>query len=173
VVETGYAEAAQSFYSGLTGMMLTGPNAIGIIYAQNPELRGKIGSVKTPKDVNYASTLVLDGYAVNAKSKNKDAAARWMKFLYNDENTLTFITVTSRIPVKKSLTSMPALNTPAYKGFIESLEYCYPSPLYAGSSEINDIIGEAYQDTIANGMSIDAAADRAYQKALAVLARYK
>jgi maltose-binding protein MalE len=46
-------------------------------------------------------------------------------------------------------------------------------PEHPGFPEIQDVIGEAYQNTIANGMSIDEAASRAQQRALAVIKKYE
>jgi ABC-type glycerol-3-phosphate transport system substrate-binding protein len=173
VVETGYPEAAQSFASGLTGMMITGPNAVGTIYNQNPELKGKIGSTLIPKDVQHISTLGQNGYSFNPKSKNKDAFVRWLKFMHSDANSLYFNSVSGRTPTRKSLTNSPELNTPAMKGFADSLNYCYMLPEHPGLAEIYDAIGEAYQNTIANGMSIDQASAQAQQKALAVIKKYE
>jgi ABC-type glycerol-3-phosphate transport system substrate-binding protein len=173
VVETGYPEAAQSFASGLTGMMITGPNAVGTIYSQNPELKGKIGSVLIPKDIQHISTFGQNGYSFNPKSKNKDAFVRWLTFFSSDSNSLYFNNISGRTPTKKSLANSPELSTPAMKGFVEALNYCYMLPEHPGFPEIQDLIGEAYQNTIANGMSIDEAASRAQQRALAVIKKYE
>jgi multiple sugar transport system substrate-binding protein len=173
VVETGYPEAAQSFASGLTGMMITGPNAVGTIYNQNPELRGKIGSVLIPKDVQHVSTFGQNGYSFNPKSKNRDAFVRWLMFFTSDSNSIYFNNISGRTPTKKSLSDSPELNTPAMKGFVEALNYCYMLPEHPGFPEIQDVIGEAYQNTIANGMSVDEAASRAQQRALAVIKKYE
>jgi ABC-type glycerol-3-phosphate transport system substrate-binding protein len=173
VVETGYPEAAQSFASGLTGMMITGPNAVGTIYNQNPELRGKIGSALIPKDMQHVSTFGQNGYSFNPKSRNKDAFVRWLTFFTSDSNSLYFNNISGRTPTKKSLSNSPELNTPAMKGFAEALNYCYMLPEHPGFPEIQDLIGEAYQNTIANGMSIDEASSRAQQRALAVIKKYE
>jgi ABC-type glycerol-3-phosphate transport system substrate-binding protein len=173
VVQTGYPEAAQTFASGLTGMMITGPNAVGTIYNQNPDLKGKIGSVLIPKDVQHVSTLGQNGYSLNPKSKNRDAYGRWLRYMHSDENCLYFNNISGRTPTKKSLGDSPELKTPAMKGFVEALNYTYMLPEHPGFPEIQDIIGEAYQNTIANGMSIDAASANAQQRALAVIKKYE
>ena len=172
VVETGYPEAANSFASGLTGMMITGPNAVGTIYVQNPDLRGKIGSVVIPKDTNHASTLVQNGYSLNPKSKGRDAFVKWQNFMTSDINCIYFNNISGRIPTKKSLSNAPELNTPAMKGFVEALNYSYMLPLHPGFAEIQDVVAEAYQNTIAKGMSVDQAAAIAQERALAVIKKY-
>lgn len=173
VIETGYPEAAQTFASGLTGMMITGPNAVGTIYVQNPDLKGKIGSVPIPKDVQHASTLVQNGYSLNSKSGKQGAFVRWQNFMQQDANSLNFNTISGRIPTKKSLSNAPELNTPAMKGFVEALNYSYMLPLHPGFAEIQDVVGEAYQNTIANGMSVEQASSIAQQRALAVIKKYE
>ena len=173
VIETGYPEAAQSFASGLTGMMITGPNAVGTIYVQNPDLKGKIGSVPIPRDVQHASTMVQNGYSVNPKSSKKDAYVKWMNFVTNDANSISFNAISGRIPTKKSLSSAPELSTPAMKGFVEAMNYTYMLPLHPGFAEIQDVVAEAYQNTIALGMSVDQASALAEQRALAVIRKYQ
>ena len=44
ITEVDYPTAANYFAMGYTSMFLTGPNALGVAYANNPELKGKLGS---------------------------------------------------------------------------------------------------------------------------------
>lgn len=173
VIETGYPEASQSFASEKTAMMITGPNAIGTIYAQNPSLQGKIGSAVIPKDVEHVSTLGLNGYTINPQSDKKDAVVKWMKYLTSNENALYFNSISGRTPVKKALGDSEELKTVAMKGFVESLNYTYQLPGHPGFPEIQDIVGEAYQNTIANGMSIEEASAHAQERAIAVIQKYQ
>jgi ABC-type glycerol-3-phosphate transport system substrate-binding protein len=173
VIETGYPEASQQIASGLAGMMITGSNAIGTIYAQAPELRGKLGSCLIPRDMNHYSQLGLNGYAIYAKSRNKQAAARWIKFMYQDDNMLGFITVSGRTPTKPALANAAEFKTPAFEGYLEAEQWAQPLPLHPGYNELSDVMGEAYQNTIANGMSIDEAAARAQQRVLAIIKKYE
>ena len=46
ITEVDYPTAANYFAMGYTSMFLTGPNALGVAYANNPELKGKLGSFK-------------------------------------------------------------------------------------------------------------------------------
>jgi ABC-type glycerol-3-phosphate transport system substrate-binding protein len=173
VIETGYPEASQQIASGLAGMMITGSNAIGTIYAQAPELRGKLGSCLIPKNMSHYSQLGLNGYAIYAKSKNKQAAAQWIKFMYQDDNMLGFITVSGRTPTKLALANAAEFKTPAFEGYLEAEKWAQPLPLHPGYNELSDVMGEAYQNTIANGMSIDEAAARAQQRVLAIIKKYE
>lgn len=172
VIETGYPEAAQNFASGKVGMMITGPNAIGTIYAQNPDLKGKLASCPIPKQVQHVTTLAQMGYSVSVDSPNKEAVADYLRFLTSDENMLAWNELSGRTPVKKSLGDSEQLQTPAMKGFVDALQYCYSLPEHPGFSEVQNIVGEAYQNTIANGMSIDEASENAAKQVQEVINKY-
>jgi maltose-binding protein MalE len=93
--------------------------------------------------------------------------------MFNDQNTLYFITTSGRTPTKPTLANAPELKTPAFTGFLEAENYCYTLPLHPGYTEVTDVLGEAYQNTIANGMSIDEAASRAQQRIQAIIKKYE
>lgn len=63
ITEVDYATAANYFSMGYTSMMLTGSNAIGVAYANNPELKGKIGSFPIPGE-HSGTMLNAEGYAL-------------------------------------------------------------------------------------------------------------
>mgnify|MGYP000411719551 FL=1 len=73
ITEVDYATAANYFAMGYTSMMLTGSNAIGVAYANNPELKGKIGSFPIPGEHcwNYAECRGSMRFAVMQKRKRR------------------------------------------------------------------------------------------------------
>lgn len=67
ITEVDYPTAANYFAMGYTSMFMTGSNALGVAYANNPDLKGKLGSFKLPGD--YPGTMLgTEGYAVSASS---------------------------------------------------------------------------------------------------------
>ncbi len=45
-------------------------------------------------------------------------------------------------------------STPAYKGFVDCIQYALPYQAYSGYSEVQDIMGESYNSML-SGVSID------------------
>lgn len=172
VIETGYPEAAQSFASGKVGMMISGPNAIPTIYDQNPDLKGKIACCPLPKDEKHISSLAQIGYAICKDSPNKEAVADYLRFITEDENSIAWNKVSGRVPVKKSLTETAKQVEPVMQDFSNLIPYCYYLPEYPGLSEIEDIMAESYQNTIANGISVEDASNTAAEKVQNVLKKY-
>lgn len=56
ITEVDYPTAANYFAMGYTSMFMTGSNALGVAYANNPDLKGKLGSFKLPGD--YPGTML-------------------------------------------------------------------------------------------------------------------
>ena len=57
ITEVDYATAANYFAMGYTSMMLSGSNAIGVAYANNPELKGNIRDYATINELICLSNM--------------------------------------------------------------------------------------------------------------------
>lgn len=99
ITEVDYATAANYFAMGYTSMMLTGSNAIGVAYANNEELKGKIGSFPIPGDA-AGTMLNAEGYALcsSASDEQKTAAVDFLKFFTNNDSDLMFWQSSGKIP---------------------------------------------------------------------------
>lgn len=99
ITEVDYATAANYFSMGYTSMMLTGSNAIGVAYANNPELKGKIGSFPIPGE-HSGTMLNAEGYALcsYAEEEEKKAAVDFLKFFTNNDSELMFWQSSGKIP---------------------------------------------------------------------------
>jgi multiple sugar transport system substrate-binding protein len=151
VIETGFPEAASLMASNKVAMLISGPNALGTIITQNPELKGKLYSVPIPMKEKHTATFGLLGYSISAKSKNKEAVADYLKFLLNNENVLKYTEKTGPLPTKVELGSSPSLSTPDKAGFMKALQYAYHAPTISTYSQFYDIVAEAYQKILASG----------------------
>ncbi|TBL70093.1 ABC transporter substrate-binding protein [Paenibacillus thalictri] len=167
VTETGFPEAASLIATGKAGMIISGPNAIGTILSQNPDLKGKLYSAPIPKKEKNSATFGLLGYSVSEASKNKEAVADYLKFLVNKENALKMNESTGYLPTKADVGQSQQLSTPEKAGFVKALTFAYSAPTLSTYSQFYDIVAEAYQSMLASGSKITAddaakkAADRA------------
>lgn len=170
VVETGYPEAVALFASGKAAMIITGSNAIGAITTQVPELKGKLASmpnIAVERGVSTAAGFAF--YITTQDPKQQQAAAEFIKYILNPENSIAFSELTGRLPVRKEtvnderVTSMPEL-----QGFLKALEHVYIPPAIPGYGEINDILGEAYQSVFTGMATVEEAAAKAQSRAQAI-----
>ena len=148
VAQNSYGENIALMASGKTGMMITGPHSIGAVLAQNPELKGKLGSVPIPMGVEHASTTAAQGYMINAGSDNKAAAVKYIEFLMNEDNQARWTEVTGRLAVSKAAAENPVLNSPAFAGFLEAVDYIRDTPTAAYYNEVRDVMGRIYQEML-------------------------
>lgn len=175
VTETGFPEAASLMASGKTAMLISGPNALGTIISQNPDLKGKLYSIPIPMKEKHSATFGLLGYSISAKSPNKEAIADYFKFLVNEENSLKYTDGTGTLPTKLKLASTPSLNGKDKAGFVKALEYAYHAPTISSYSQFYDIVAEAYQSILATGskVTVDDAMKKAATRANELISQEK
>ncbi|WP_141335783.1 sugar ABC transporter substrate-binding protein [Paenibacillus sp. tmac-D7] len=165
VTETGFPEAASMLASGKAAMLISGPNALGTIISQNPDMKGKLYSAPIPMKEKHSATFGLLGYSISATSKNKEVAADYLKYLLNNENALKFTEATGPLPTKAQLASSPSLSAPDKAGFVKALQYAYHAPTISTYSQFYDIVAESYQVLLASNSKVTA--DEAMKKAAA------
>ncbi len=154
LTETGYPEAAAYFAQEKTGLMITGSNALGAILSDNPNLKGKLGSLPIPKGERHVCQLQTSGIAITTACKNPEVFADFLMFITSQEVAVNFALNSGRFPVVQALADDPAFDDPMYQGFMDAAQYSYPPQLFGGNGELLDIIGEAYT-TMLSGTSLD------------------
>lgn len=173
VTETGFPEAATLMATEKVAMLISGPNALGAIYAKNPSLKGKLYSTPIPKKVNHAANFGVFGYSISAKSKHQAEAAEYLKFLVNKENSLRWNALSGRLPTRLDVAQDQQLNTPEMKGFTEALKYYYSVPDFSTYDQLYDIVAEGYQAMIATGATADTVAKNAEGRANKLISQEK
>lgn len=170
VIETGYPEAVALFTSGQAAMIITGSNAIGAITTQVPELKGKLASMPNIPVERSVSMAGGFGFFVTAQDPAEQAAAiEYIKYFINEENSLNYAELTGRPPVRlEAMNSDRVKNMPEMAGFLKALENVWVSPTIEGYSEINDILGEAYQSVFTGQATVEEASARAGERAQAI-----
>lgn len=153
--ETGYPEASSYFAQEQTGLMISGSNAIGAIISANPELDGKLASVPIPAEERHVTGVQTSGYAITTACEHPEVLADYLKFMTEKENAIDFALQSGRLPVTKEALADEAFQTPAFQGFIDSIQYSIPQPAFPAYTEVLDVMGESYNTMIGNGVSIE------------------
>lgn len=170
--ETGYPEAVTYFANEQAGMIISGSNALGAIVSQNPELDGKLASVPMPSQERHVTNLQVSGYSITTACEHPQEMADFLKFMAQKENAIAFAAQTGRMPVVNDALQDEMFNTPAYKGFVDCIQYALPYPAYSGYSEVQDIMGESYNSML-SGVSIDDAMAQVESRINTLLAETK
>jgi ABC-type glycerol-3-phosphate transport system substrate-binding protein len=164
--QTSYAEAVALMASDKAAMMVTGPHSIGAITAQNPELEGKLAGAPLPSapGKQTASVLGMLGFSISNKSKNKDAAAKYVEYVLNKQNQLTWNEKTGRLPVRTDAAGDPQVQRPELKGFLQAQQYAFALPKVAYYPRLQVIAAEGYQSVISGKTDGQQAATEAAAK---------
>ena len=161
ITEVDYATAANYFAMGYTSMMLTGSNAIGVAYANNEELKGKIGSFPIPGDA-AGTMLNAEGYALcsSASDEQKTAAVDFLKFFTNNDSDLMFWQSSGKIPATTEAQKAEYITGDDYKGYLQTIENgCIAPTTFAGISGLKSLLGDAYSSVFSGEATNEEAAD--------------
>lgn len=146
ITEVDYPTSANYFAMGYTSMFLTGPNALGVTYASNPDLKGKLASFKVPGD--YPGTMLgVEGYAVSshATDAQKQAAVDFLTFFTGHDKEMQFWQSSGKIPTTLAGQQADYLAGEDYAGFLQQIEDgCRPTMAFAGVSGLKSALGNAY-----------------------------
>lgn len=164
--QTSYGEAVSLMASDKAAMMITGPHSIGAITAQNPALAGKLAGVPLPHAAGQkpASSLGMLGFSISNQSKNKEAAAQYLKFILNKKNQLAWNAATGRIPSRTDAAMDPQIQRDELKGFLEAQNFAFKMPNVPYYASLQVIAAEGYQAVIAGKSSPEQAAKEAAEK---------
>lgn len=146
ITEVDYATSANYFAMGYTNMFLTGPNALGVAYANNPDLEGKLASFTMPGD-HPGTMLNVEGYAMssNASEGEKAIAAEFLTYFTSHDTEMQFWQASGKIPSTLEGQKVSYLNGEDYAGFLKQIENgCLPTITFPGVSGMKSALGDAY-----------------------------
>jgi multiple sugar transport system substrate-binding protein len=156
--QDAYAECVAHIANGKAFMMISGPHTIGAVLAQNPALKGKLAGAPLPKGDRIVSTSGLYGFSISSKSKNKDAAVQYIKFILEKDNAMQFMSLTGRIPTRQETGgSAEVAKNETFKGFIEAIPYIVQAAPAAYWSKLGDPIATTYQAIILQNAPVEKA----------------
>lgn len=161
VLQTSFPEAVTEFSTDKVAMMITGPNGIGAILAQNPKLSGLLASAPLPAAAGEKSATVLGqgGWAISATSKHKKEAAEYIKYFLSKDNQVAWNLVTGRLPVRTDAAESPLVNRPELEGYLKSIDGAFQLPAVPYYPNVQIIAAKAYQAVISGTPAADAAKD--------------
>ena len=161
ITEVNYSTAANYFAMGYTSMFLTGPNALGVAYSSNPDLRGKLGSFKIPGE--YSGTMLgAEGYAISsyASDAEKQAAYEFIKFFATADTEYKFWQSSGKIPAVKAGQSVEFITGEDYEGFLQQIaDGCRPTLTFPGIAGLKGVLGDAYSAVFSGEMTNEQAVD--------------
>lgn len=146
ITQVDYPTAANYFAMGYTNMMMTGSNAIGVAYASNKDLKGKIGSFTIPGSQS-GTMLNTEGYALckNAKEEEKAAAVEFLKFFSTNDKDLMFWQASGKIPATTEGEKAAYISGEDYAGYLETIKKgCHESVNFPGMNGVKTQLGQAY-----------------------------
>ncbi len=159
ITEVDYPTAANYFAMGYTNMFMTGSNALGVAYSNNPDLKGKLGSFKLPGD--YPGTMLgTEGYAVSsyADDGEKAAAVDFLRFFVENDKDMGFWQSSGKIPATTEGQKAEYITGDDYAGYLAQIaDGCRPTVAFAGVSGLKSALGDAYASVFSGEQSNDAA----------------
>ncbi len=165
ITEVDYATAANYFAMGYTSMMLGGSNAIGVAYANNPELKGNIGSFRIPGE-EAGTMLNAEGYALCSKADEaeKEAAVEFLKFFSTNDDELMFWQASGKIPATVEGQKAEYISGDDYKGYLDTVAAGCLAPInFAGFSGLKSALGDAYSAVFAGEKTNEEAVEDFYE----------
>lgn len=146
ITEVDYATSANYFAMGYTNIFLTGSNALGVAYANNPELTGKLGSFPMPGDAP-GTMLNAEGYAMSAHASDeqKAAATQFLTFFTSNDSEMKFWNASGKIPSTLEGQTVAYLAGEDYAGYLQQIEKgCRPTMTFPGVAGLKSALGNAY-----------------------------
>lgn len=146
ITEVDYATAANYFAMEYTSMILSGSNALGVAYANNEALKGKLGSFPIPGD--YPGTMLnAEGYALCSKADDaqKAAAVEFLKFFTSNDPELKFWQSSGKIPSTIEGQKVDYITGEDYAGYLGTVAAgCREVLNFPGMSGLKTLLGDAY-----------------------------
>lgn len=137
-------------------------------YAYMPAFEGYEDKVATPTGSWH--------FGINAASKNKDAAADFIKFFSIGEGSDLWLLANGDVPARKAVLDkvISDENEPVYLkiGAYEAANTSYPRALTPGFSEYQTVMNATWED-VRNGADVKDALDNAVAELTTIMEKYK
>jgi multiple sugar transport system substrate-binding protein len=157
-----------AFVEGKLGMVITGPWLAKRLATEAPNLGYGLSAIPyqtTPTTLAAQDTLILFKQA-----ENKEAAWKFVEFLYADKYRLEYALGDGVLPEKISVAQNSQITeNPAYSFFMEKLPTGKFEPLNVKSANISTVVAEALQSAYRNEISPTEALNAAAAKVLQML----
>jgi multiple sugar transport system substrate-binding protein len=157
-----------AFVEGKLGMVITGPWLARRLETDAPKL--EYGLANIPYQTTPITLATMDTLILFKQSENKEAARKFIEFLYKDEYRLNYAVTEGVLPEKISVAQNSQIaENPIYNFFMENLPDGRFEALNVKSADISTIVAEAMHAIYQNKMSPTEALDLAAAKVLQIL----
>ncbi len=136
-------QALEIFVAGKSAMVMSGGFAASMLEQRNVEFEWTPALIPYAEGQSRAPLFVTDVIAMFNTSKNKEGAAKFLEFFYQDEWRVKFDNLVGFPPVTKSLGSHPDFQAPEYQAMVNSMEGSKGWPLIAEWPECTEYIWNA------------------------------
>ena len=170
-------DALNLFISGQAPFYQTGPNLIRIVREQNPGLYGYLAVVPAPVGKSGVAGKGGMGISVNANTKYPNASIALAQFFTNPKSMTEFAKLVPVYPSSPSAYDDPFFSAepvaiedsakPAAKDFISKLADIVPT--IPNKADVNQIVLDAVQQALFNGVDPQQALSDAVEEANALL----
>jgi multiple sugar transport system substrate-binding protein len=165
---SGRADMETAFVEGKLGMVITGPWLARRLATEAPNLEYGLSTI--PYQTTSTTLAAQDTLILFKQAENKEAAWKFVEFLYADEYRLKYALGDGVLPEKTSVAENSQITeNPVYNFFMEKLPTGRFEPLNVKSADISTIVAEALKTAYQNEMSTTDALNGAAAKVLQML----
>jgi multiple sugar transport system substrate-binding protein len=165
---SGRKDMETAFVKGNLGMVITGPWLATRLKAEAPGLEYGLSTI--PYQTTSTTLAAQDTLILFKQAENKEAAWKFVEFLYADDYRLKYALGDGVLPEKISVAKNSQITeNPAYNFFMEKLPTGRFEPLNVKSADISTMVAEALQSAYRNEMSTTDALNSAAAKVLQML----
>jgi len=157
-----------AFVEGKLGMVITGPWLATRLKAEAPKL--DYGLSVIPYQTTATTLAAQDTLILFKQAENKEAAWKFVEFLYADKYRLKYVVTEGVLPEKISVAeNSQIVNNPMYNFFMEKLPTGRFEPLNVKSADISNVVAEALRSAYRNQVSPAEALNNAAVQVLQML----
>jgi multiple sugar transport system substrate-binding protein len=159
------APAQQPLVTGDAAMTMLTSQAAAQIAKANPELElGVLPALKFTEPAAFGGAGA--GLFINADSKNKDLAWKFMKFMISPEISTQYAEGTGGIPIRASAAGSDYVkDSPIVQAFLEQSEHYVPNPNVPKWTQIRDMLEDSLEQAISGSTAPKDALKNAAQQA--------
>ncbi|MFI2857680.1 extracellular solute-binding protein [Paenibacillus sp. JSM ZJ436] len=146
-------ESNNAFGNGLIATKISGPWEMGGFKTNFPNLNYGVALIPHKEGEQSYSNIGGDDLVIYENTDSPEAAWDFVKFLTNDENSITMADVTGNFPVRLKAAQDPKFsNDPDLSVFLKQMETAVARPTITEWLKINDeIIGKALEEVFIGG----------------------
>jgi multiple sugar transport system substrate-binding protein len=131
------------FIAGDLAMVETGPWFASMLEERAPNLKWDVAPMPCNDGKTQSTLMVTDSIVMFNTSKNKQAAAKYLEFIFRDKYRLAFNKAFGMLPVRYSVGQMDYFQTPYYKVYVDQLPTAQGWPLVSEWARVEDSLMDA------------------------------